>query len=87
LISKASFFFLTGVEKPTFFRIIFVFPLLFMAENDFLTVSELCEWLRLGKSTIYSLVQKNEIPYIKVGGKILFERAKIKVWIEHKSNY
>jgi excisionase family DNA binding protein len=58
-----------------------------MAENDFLTVSELCEWLRLGKSTIYSLVQKNEIPYIKVGGKILFERAKIKVWIEHKSNY
>lgn len=57
-----------------------------MADNDFLTVSELCEWLRLGKSTIYSLVQKNEIPHIKVGGKILFERAKIKVWIEHKSN-
>jgi excisionase family DNA binding protein len=58
-----------------------------MAENDFLTVSECSEWLRLGKSTIYSLVQKNEIPHIKVGGKILFERAKIKIWIDNKSNY
>jgi len=54
--------------------------------KDFLTVKELCDWIRLSRSKVYSLVSNNEIPHVKVGGKILFDVEKIKHWIENKSH-
>jgi excisionase family DNA binding protein len=54
--------------------------------NDFLTVKELSKWIKLSISKIYSLVGNNEIPYTKIGGKILFDKTKIQDWIEKKSN-
>jgi excisionase family DNA binding protein len=56
-----------------------------MINNEFLTVKELCEWIRLSRSKVYSLIQDNKIPYAKVGGKFLFDRNKIKNWIESQS--
>ena len=56
-----------------------------MNEKDFLTVKELCGWIRLSRSKVYSLVKTNEIPHAKVGGKILFDKEKIKVWIDNQS--
>jgi len=53
--------------------------------NDFLTVKELCEWIRLSRSKVYALVTANKIPHAKVGGKILFDKEKIKIWIETQS--
>jgi len=57
-----------------------------MATTDFLTVKELSQWIRLSCSKIYSLIGSNEIPYSKIGGKILFDKEKISNWIEEKSN-
>jgi excisionase family DNA binding protein len=57
-----------------------------MNEKDFLTVKELCDWIRLSRSKVYSLVTSNKIPHAKVGGKILFDKEKIKIWIESQSN-
>jgi excisionase family DNA binding protein len=54
--------------------------------NDFLTVKELSKWIKLSNSKIYSLVNKDEIPFAKVGGKLLFDKSKISNWIESKSN-
>ena len=54
--------------------------------DDLLTVRELAKWLRLSESHIYSLVSKKKIPYNKVGGKVLFDKQKIKNWIEEQSN-
>ena len=45
-----------------------------------LTVNELTEIIGLGKTTIYALVKSNEIPHIKVRGKILFNRELIELW-------
>lgn len=56
-----------------------------MIEKDFLTVKELCEWIRLSRAKVYSLVTEKKIPHAKVGGKILFDKEKIKVWIENQS--
>jgi hypothetical protein len=57
-----------------------------MIENDYLTVKELCLWIRLSRSKVYALVTANNVPHIKVGGKILFDRQKIKEWIDTQSN-
>jgi len=54
--------------------------------DDLLTVRELSKWLRLSESHIYSLVSKKKIPYNKVSGKVLFDKQKIKNWIEAQSN-
>lgn len=54
--------------------------------NDFLTVKELSKWIKLSNSKIYSLVHKDEIPFAKIGGKLLFDKSKISNWIESKSN-
>jgi excisionase family DNA binding protein len=54
--------------------------------DDLLTVRELSKWLRLSESHIYSLVSKKKVPYNKVGGKVLFDKQKIKNWIEAQSN-
>jgi excisionase family DNA binding protein len=54
--------------------------------DDFLTVRELGKWLKLSESHIYSLVNKKKIPFFKIGGKLLFDKEKIKNWIEASSN-
>jgi len=53
--------------------------------DDFLTVKELCKWIRLSRSNVYALVSASKIPHAKVGGKILFDKQKIKTWIENQS--
>jgi hypothetical protein len=53
--------------------------------NNFVTVKELSAWLRLSKSKIYSLVYGKQIPFVKIGAKILFDKEKITNWIEEQS--
>jgi excisionase family DNA binding protein len=50
--------------------------------NEYLTVKELAKWVKLSESHIYFLVNKKKIPHFKLGGKLLFDADKIKVWIE-----
>lgn len=54
--------------------------------NDLYTVKELSQWLRLSKSQVYTLVAEKKIPYFKIGGKLLFDKEKIKNWLEEQSN-
>jgi excisionase family DNA binding protein len=53
--------------------------------TQYITVKELCEWIRLSRSKVYSLISTKEIPHIKVGGKILFDKEKIQNWIDSQS--
>jgi excisionase family DNA binding protein len=53
--------------------------------NQYLTVKELAEWVKLSESHIYFLVNKKKIPFAKIGGKLLFDSGKIKDWIESSS--
>lgn len=53
--------------------------------DEFLTVRELAEWIRLSESHVYFLVNKKKIPFVKLGGKLLFDREKIRGWIDSNS--
>lgn len=56
-----------------------------MSQPEYITVKELSEWIRLSNSKIYTLIAEKKIPHAKVGGKILFDKEKIKEWIENQS--
>lgn len=46
-----------------------------------MTVSEIAEELQVSTTMIYTMVRQNEIPHIKVRGRILFHRATIEKWL------
>ncbi len=50
------------------------------------TVRELSEIIRLKKSSIYSLVYRKAIPYVKIGSKILFKLSDIEKFIEQNTH-
>lgn len=47
-----------------------------------LTTSEVAGYLRIKERTIYDMVARNQIPYSKVSGKLLFPRRLVDAWIE-----
>ena len=50
------------------------------------TVRELSEIIRLKKSSIYSLVYRKAIPYVKIGSKTLFKLSDIEKFIEDNTH-
>lgn len=48
----------------------------------FLTISELSDYIRLSKSSIYKMTMANNIPFIKTGKKLLFKKEAIDQWLE-----
>lgn len=55
------------------------------SEKRFLNVQELANYLGLSRWTIYSLVNKREIPFIPLSRKALrFDRGHIDKWMERK---
>jgi len=57
-----------------------------LTTDNLLTPKEVRDWLRLSSSKLYALVKKKEIPHVKIGGKILFDKQKVQHWIESQSN-
>jgi excisionase family DNA binding protein len=53
-------------------------------ENYYLDIDDTSKMLKLSKSTIYSYVGRNKIPYIKLGGKLLFSQTDLDLWIDTK---
>jgi len=46
-----------------------------------MTLSQLAEYLQLGKSTVYKMVQKGEIPGIKIANQWRFKKEDIDKWL------
>ena len=53
-------------------------------KNDFLTTKEVASLLRLKERKVYDLVAKNEIPFVKATGKLLFPKNEITSWVKAK---
>ena len=53
----------------------------FMETKKYLTITELCDYLSASKSTIYKKTMRKEIPFVKNGGKVLFNREEIDRWL------
>ena len=54
-------------------------------EEMVMTVKEVFDYLRLGKSTVYKLVQEGELPGRKVGGTWRFSRVGLEEWLRNAS--
>lgn len=46
-----------------------------------MTVIELAEYLQLGRSTIYEMAQRAEIPCVKIAGRWRFRREQVDAWM------
>ena len=52
-------------------------------KDRLLTVSEAADFLRLSVHTIYALVQKNQIPYMKKTKRLYFSEKELTEWLEN----
>ena len=53
-----------------------------MNEDRLLTIDEAAEYLRVSRSTLWRLMK--EIPYIKLGRRVLFKMSDIDKYLESK---
>jgi excisionase family DNA binding protein len=53
-------------------------------DKKYLTVGDVSKTLNIGKSTLYSYVNKRQIPCLKISGKVLFEKTDLEDWILSK---
>jgi excisionase family DNA binding protein len=54
--------------------------------QQWLTVDELAEYLKFGRTKIYSMAQRGEIPVSKIGNQWRFNRAEIDEWLKSSMN-
>ena len=52
--------------------------------NEIMSVNEVSSYLKLTKSTIYKLTQKDELPHSKLGKQLRFRKSKVDSWIEQR---
>ncbi len=55
--------------------------------HEFLTTSEVADFLRIKERKVYDLVARKEIPFSRVTGKLLFPRDAIAAWVEANTQY
>jgi len=51
-------------------------------ERETLTVKEVASYLRVHTDMIYALVKQKQIPYLRLGNRILFTKVSIHSWIQ-----
>ena len=54
-----------------------------MSSNDkWLTIDELAEYLKMGRTKLYSTAQSSRVPGNKIGNQWRFDREEIDQWIK-----
>jgi putative molybdopterin biosynthesis protein len=51
-----------------------------------LTIKELSEILKINENSIYQMVHKREIPFIKLGGRLRFQLSEIEKYVKQNSH-
>ncbi len=54
-------------------------------ERRLLCVAELAEYLAVSKDFVYSLTYRKQIPFVKIGRAVRFNKAAIDRWLEKSS--
>lgn len=55
-----------------------------MKQSKWLTIDELAEYLKLGRTKLYRLAQEGDIPASKVGNQWRFDRNEIDEWMKRQ---
>jgi len=53
-------------------------------DKRFLSIHELSQYLGLAKGTLYVWVCHKQIPYLKVGRLVKFDKQEIDAWLKQK---
>jgi excisionase family DNA binding protein len=51
------------------------------ARLELMTATELAEYLRISKASVYRLVRQKQIPVSKVGRQLRFRKDTVDVWL------
>ena len=51
-------------------------------DEGFLDVDGAAEFLGLSRKAVYHLVERRKLPHHRAGGRLLFERAELRRWVE-----
>jgi excisionase family DNA binding protein len=52
--------------------------------DEILTVPEVAEYLKMSKAKVYLLVQKGEIPHIKLGRNVRIKLTDLNEWLNSR---
>ena len=55
-------------------------------EGELMSVDDVCKLLGKSKSAVYRTVRCQDIPFIRQGNRLYFDRPTIKKWLEKKQN-
>ena len=55
------------------------------SEDELLTVQNATAFLRISPSTLYQLTSRHEIPFMKKGKRLYFNKEELRRWIEEGS--
>ena len=50
-------------------------------ERTTLTVQEVAGYIGVSKDFVYKLVRQKDIPFVRIGSRVLFKRASIESWL------
>lgn len=53
-----------------------------MVEKRLLTIKEASEYLGISVKGIYNMVNRRQIPFIKIGGRLRFDKIDLDNWVE-----
>jgi excisionase family DNA binding protein len=53
--------------------------------DEFLDLQEASEFLKIKITTIYGYTSQNQIPFLKRGKKLYFEKSKLEAWLKEGS--
>ena len=55
-------------------------------DSDMINIKQTALYLNVSVSLIRKWVRKSEIPYNRIGNKIMFKKAKIDEWLKNNQN-
>ncbi len=50
--------------------------------DELLTINEAIEYLKLSRQTIYNMVSRGDIPFLKAGRQLRFRKSALDNWLE-----
>jgi len=55
-----------------------------MVEDEYLTKEELRQLIKISRATLDLIMKRREVPYLKLGRRVLFKKADVDAWLESK---
>ncbi|MBI4553519.1 MAG: helix-turn-helix domain-containing protein [Candidatus Latescibacteria bacterium] len=49
--------------------------------DEFLTIDDVCAWLKLKRHYLYKLTSQQRIPHVKIGRHVRFRRTDLEAWL------